>query len=249
MSEADKEKTAITGPLGLFQSEKMPQGISGALATFPPGMGKTMGKTMGDVDLFGVLVYLDDLLALGFALEDYEARRVRDPGRLGINEVKLSLDECQVWRRTQLLSEKICTAELNAQKCRLETECCNFGTTTEELQSTFVKVEMGKRNSEPKLRSFTDELIHRDKTMTNLRKDQQKLKKSIQNRLEETGGVIASQMEMNTKRESELLRLWQELEESRKKLTSRLQEAEEAAEAAQAKCFRLEKIKQQLPIK
>ncbi|XP_062912727.1 myosin heavy chain, cardiac muscle isoform-like isoform X2 [Mobula hypostoma] len=85
--------------------------------------------------------------------------------------------------------------------------------------------------------------------MTNLRKDKQELKKPIQNRLEEAGGVIASQMEMNSKRESELLRLGRELEESEKKLTSRLQQAEEAADAAQAKCLRLEKIKQQLPIK
>ncbi|XP_062923608.1 uncharacterized protein LOC134356573 [Mobula hypostoma] len=42
--------------------------------------------------------------------------------------------------------------------------------------------------------------------------------------------------------------LGRELEESKKKQSSQLQEAEEAAEAVQAKCFSLEKITQQLPI-
>ncbi|XP_062899581.1 uncharacterized protein LOC134344148 [Mobula hypostoma] len=197
MSEVDKEKTAIIGPLGFFRSKKMPQGISGSPATFLRGM----GKTMGDVEVFGVLAYVDDCLGFGFALGDDDVRRVPEPR-----------------------------------------------TTNEDLEFTLVKVQTGKQNSKLKLWSCNDELIQRDETMTSLQKDEQKLKTSIQNRLEEAGGVTASQMEMDMKRGSELLRLGRELEESEKRLTSRLQEAEETAEAAQAKCFSLEKIKQQLPI-
>ncbi|XP_072921390.1 uncharacterized protein [Hemitrygon akajei] len=62
--------------------------------------------------------------------------------------------------------------------------------------------------------------------------------KNTTDRVEEAGGVAVSQMEMNMKCESERLRLWRELKEAEEKLTSRLQEAEGAAEAAQAKCFK-----------
>ncbi|XP_072133818.1 uncharacterized protein [Mobula birostris] len=206
-----------------------------------------------------------------------------------------------------------------------------------ETQVVNLNETQGREGICTALRSYTDELIQREETMTHLRRDQQKLKTSIQNRLEdlqvgedqgsvltkvnrkpraqggefdytpeevkkwrtdlgkgrrtlernlkmtiaslneveklkvdledalrkkqpeaehpltaafqvrveEAGGVTKSQIEMARNPESELLRLWRELKESPKKLTSRLQEAEGVAPA---KCFSLEKLKQQLPI-
>lgn len=59
MSEADKEKTAFICPLGFYQFQCMPQGITVALATFQ----RLMEKVVGDMHLLQVIVYLDDLMA------------------------------------------------------------------------------------------------------------------------------------------------------------------------------------------
>ncbi len=56
MAEEDKEKTAFICPLGFFQFERMPQGITGAQATFQ----QLMEKAVGDMHLLQVIVYLDD---------------------------------------------------------------------------------------------------------------------------------------------------------------------------------------------
>ncbi|XP_072120675.1 uncharacterized protein [Mobula birostris] len=89
--------------------------------------------------------------------------------------------------------EGICIAELSAQKCRPDTECRACGTTIADLEFTVVNVEKEQRNSEPTLRSCTVELIQREETTTHLRRDQQKLKTSIQKRMEageDQGGVL-----------------------------------------------------------
>lgn len=54
LREANKEKTAFICPLEFFQFECMPQGISGAPATFQ----RVMVKMVGDMHLTQVLVYL-----------------------------------------------------------------------------------------------------------------------------------------------------------------------------------------------
>lgn len=61
MAEEDKEKTAFICPLGFYQFERMPQGITGAPATFQ----RLMEKAVGDMNLLQVLVYLDDLSLAG----------------------------------------------------------------------------------------------------------------------------------------------------------------------------------------
>lgn len=56
MAEENKEKTAIICPLGFHQFEHMPQGRTGALATFQ----WLMKKAVDDMHLLQVLMYLDD---------------------------------------------------------------------------------------------------------------------------------------------------------------------------------------------
>lgn len=58
MADEDKNKTAFICLLGFYQFERMPQGISGAPATFQ----RLMEKAEGDMNLLEVLVYLDDLI-------------------------------------------------------------------------------------------------------------------------------------------------------------------------------------------
>lgn len=68
MSEVGKEKTAFICPLGFYQFECMPQGISGATATFQ----RVMERTVGDMNFLEVLVSLDDLIVFGRTLEEHE---------------------------------------------------------------------------------------------------------------------------------------------------------------------------------
>ncbi|XP_023806199.1 uncharacterized protein LOC111946697 [Oryzias latipes] len=91
MAEEDKEKTAFICPLGFFQFERMPQGITGAPATFQ----RLMEKTVGDMNLLEVLVYLDDLIVFGKSLEEHEERLLKVLDRLEEAGLKISLDKCQ----------------------------------------------------------------------------------------------------------------------------------------------------------
>lgn len=91
MSEADKEKTAFICPLGFFQFERMPQGITGAPATFQ----RLMEKAIGDMNLIQVLVYLDDVIVFGKTLEAHEERLLKVLDRLEECGLKVSIDKCQ----------------------------------------------------------------------------------------------------------------------------------------------------------
>lgn len=91
MAEEDKEKTAFICPLGFYQFERMPQGITGAPATFQ----RLMEKAVGDMHLLEVIVYLDDLIVFGRTLEEHEERLLKVIARLEEAGLKLSLDKCQ----------------------------------------------------------------------------------------------------------------------------------------------------------
>ena len=91
MKEEDEEKTAFICPLGFYQFERMPQGITGAPATFQ----RLMEKTVGDMNLLQVLVYLDDLIIFGRTLEEHEERLLRVLDRLAEAGLKVSVDKCQ----------------------------------------------------------------------------------------------------------------------------------------------------------
>ncbi|CAM4569864.1 unnamed protein product [Lepidochelys olivacea] len=78
LGEEDKEKTAFICPLGFYQFERMPQGISGAPATFQ----RLMEKVVGDMNLLQVLVYLDGLIVFGRTFEEHEERLLKVLERL-----------------------------------------------------------------------------------------------------------------------------------------------------------------------
>lgn len=90
MAEADKEKTAFICPLGFFQFERMPQGVTGAPATFQ----RLMERVVGDMNLLQVLVYLDDLIVFGRTLEEHEERLMKVLDRLEEAGLKVSIDKC-----------------------------------------------------------------------------------------------------------------------------------------------------------
>lgn len=92
MSEEDKEKTSFICPLGFNQFEHMPQGITGAPATFQ----RLMEKAVGDMNLLQCLVYLDDLIVFGRTLEEHKERLLKVLNRRAEQCLKLSIDKCQI---------------------------------------------------------------------------------------------------------------------------------------------------------
>ncbi len=53
-----------------------------------------MEKTVGDMNLLEVLVYLDDLIVFGRTLEEHEERLLKVLDRLQSEGLKLSVDNC-----------------------------------------------------------------------------------------------------------------------------------------------------------
>ena len=94
MVEEDKERTAFICPLGFYEFERMPQGITGAPATFQ----RLMEKAVGDMHMLEVIVYLDDLIVFGKTLEEHEHRLLKVLDRLEETGLKLSIDKCQFCR-------------------------------------------------------------------------------------------------------------------------------------------------------
>ncbi|XP_038135153.1 uncharacterized protein LOC119779547 [Cyprinodon tularosa] len=91
MLEEDKEKTAFLCPLGFYQFERMPQGITGAPATFQ----RLMERVVGDMNLLQCIVYLDDIIIFSRTLEEHEERLLKVLDRLEEFGLKVSIDKCQ----------------------------------------------------------------------------------------------------------------------------------------------------------
>ncbi|KAL6481950.1 hypothetical protein MHYP_G00100300 [Metynnis hypsauchen] len=91
MAAEDQEKTAFISPLGFYEFQRMPQGITGAPATFQ----RIMEKAVGDMHLLQVIVYLDDIIVFGKTLEEHEERLMKVLDRLEEVGVKVSINKCQ----------------------------------------------------------------------------------------------------------------------------------------------------------
>ena len=91
MAEGDKSKTAFWCPLGFYEFNRMPQGITNAPATFQ----RLMERCMGDITSTGVLVYLDDLLVFSTTLEEHLERVDKVLSRLEQYGLKLNMNKCK----------------------------------------------------------------------------------------------------------------------------------------------------------
>lgn len=70
VSPEDQEKMTFICPVGFYQFNRMPQGVSRALITFQ----RLMEQVVGDMNLLVRLVYLDDITVFGCTLEEHETR-------------------------------------------------------------------------------------------------------------------------------------------------------------------------------
>lgn len=107
MHEADKPKTAFVTPLGFWEFNRMPQGVTNAPSTFQ----RLMERCMGDLHLREVLVFLDDLIIFSESLVEHERRLIRVLDRLREYGLKLSLEKCKFFQTSvrylgHIVSEK-----------------------------------------------------------------------------------------------------------------------------------------------
>uniref|UniRef100_A0A3B1JQK1 Gypsy retrotransposon integrase-like protein 1 n=2 Tax=Astyanax mexicanus TaxID=7994 RepID=A0A3B1JQK1_ASTMX len=94
VEETDKPKTAFVCPLGFWEFNRMPQGVTNAPSTFQ----RLMERCMGDINLKEVLVFLDDLIVFSDTIEEHEKRLLHVLSRLKEYGLKLSLEKCKFFQ-------------------------------------------------------------------------------------------------------------------------------------------------------
>ena len=94
MEESDKTKTAFVCPLGFYEFNCMPQGITNAPSTFQ----RLMERCMGSLNLKEVLVFLDDVIVFSSTLEEHEARMLKVLQQLREYGLKFSPSKCRFFQ-------------------------------------------------------------------------------------------------------------------------------------------------------
>lgn len=94
MEECDKSKTAFVCPLGFYEFNRMPQGITNAPSTFQ----RLMERVMGSINLKDVLVFLDDIIVFSHSLEEHETRLKHVLQQLREHGLKLSPKKCHFFQ-------------------------------------------------------------------------------------------------------------------------------------------------------
>ncbi|KAK9401817.1 hypothetical protein NXF25_010173 [Crotalus adamanteus] len=94
MHPEDREKTMFICTLGFYEFNRLPQGLSGAPVTFQ----RLMERTVEDMKLIEVLVYLDDIIVFGETLEQHEEHLKKVLTSFHEEGLKLSLEKCQFYQ-------------------------------------------------------------------------------------------------------------------------------------------------------
>ena len=94
LAEEDRHKSAFWCPLGFFEFNRMPQGITNAPATFQ----RLMEKCLGDLLHRECFVYLDDIIVFAATEEEHEQRLTRVLDRLREYGLKLSPEKCKFFQ-------------------------------------------------------------------------------------------------------------------------------------------------------
>ena len=95
VEEADKEKTAFTvGPLGFYECNRMPFGLSNAPATFQ----RLMESCLGDMNMQSCLIYLDDIVVFSQTFEEHVEWLEKVFQRLIDAGLKLSPAKCHLFQ-------------------------------------------------------------------------------------------------------------------------------------------------------
>ena len=92
VKESDRPKTAFTvGPLGFYECNRMPFGLTNSPATFQA----LMEKVIGELNLKTCLIYLDDIVILSSTIEEHLTRLGEILHRLQEAGLKLKPSKCK----------------------------------------------------------------------------------------------------------------------------------------------------------
>lgn len=94
MHESDTEKTAFICPLGFFEFNRLPQGVTNAPATFQ----RLMERCMSDMTRRDCMVFLDDLIIYSDTLESHELKLRKVFDQLAAYNLKLSPQKCKLFQ-------------------------------------------------------------------------------------------------------------------------------------------------------
>lgn len=94
MAEEDKKYTAFMTPMGLYEYNRMPQGLCNSPASFM----RMMLSIFGDLNFSSLLCYLDDLLVFASTEEAALERLETVFQRLRLHNLKLSPKKCHLMR-------------------------------------------------------------------------------------------------------------------------------------------------------
>ena len=94
MHEADTEKTAFICPLGFYEFNRLPQGVTNAPATFQ----RLMERCMSDMTRRDCMVFLDDLIIYSDTLESHEQKLRKVFDQLAAYNLKLSPQKCKLFQ-------------------------------------------------------------------------------------------------------------------------------------------------------
>ena len=130
MEEADKERTAFVCPLGFWEFNRMPQGVTNAPSTFQ----RLMERCMGDLNRREVLVFIDDLIIFSDTLEEHESRLLQVLKRLKEYGLKLSPEKCKFFHNPNNSSFK----ELCKQAPSIWTQHSTAGVLSTVMELFFV---------------------------------------------------------------------------------------------------------------
>ncbi|KAG7459364.1 hypothetical protein MATL_G00209830 [Megalops atlanticus] len=132
-------------------------------------------------------------------------------------------------------------------KQKLEKEKSELRLEVDDLSSNMEALAKAKVNLEKTCRSLEDSLNESARHDCDLLREQfeeeQEAKAELQRGMSKANSEVA---QWRTKYETDAIQRTEELEEAKKKLAQRLQDAEEAVEATNSKCSSLEKTKQRL---
>lgn len=95
MDPKHRKKTAFSTALGHFEFTRMPFGLKNAPATFQRAMNNILGDCIGKI----CYVYLDDIIIIGFNLENHLENVSKVLKRLSDFNLKIQLDKCEFLKR------------------------------------------------------------------------------------------------------------------------------------------------------
>ncbi|XP_071752261.1 myosin heavy chain, fast skeletal muscle-like [Centroberyx gerrardi] len=150
--------------------------------------------------------------------------------------------------------------DLSNQRARLQTENAEFSRQMEERESLISQLTRGKQGFTTQIDELKRQIEEESKaknalahSLQSARHDCDLLREQFEEEQEAKAELQRSLSKANTevalwrnKYETDAIQRTEELEEAKKKLAQRLQEAEEQIEAVNAKCASLEKTKQRL---